>query len=145
MLKDSRFQNTICVGPIRDQTYENLHHYNQRVVGRLEESGAASRAGAGGSGNSGLSVLPRATVVSAAGSDGGPGARMPVRSALGATASSAAVHATRAHGVESRYYGHPGPPFWVFGDRSFANKMQWVPPFSVSDLIARDRRESPDV
>ena len=27
MLKDSRFQNTICVGPIRDQTYENLHHY----------------------------------------------------------------------------------------------------------------------
>ena len=35
MLKDSRFQNTICVGPIGDQTYENLHHYmvaQDRVV-----------------------------------------------------------------------------------------------------------------
>jgi hypothetical protein len=27
MLKNSRFQITICVGPIRDQTYENLYHY----------------------------------------------------------------------------------------------------------------------
>jgi hypothetical protein len=26
MLKDSRRQLTICVGPIGDQTYENLHH-----------------------------------------------------------------------------------------------------------------------
>jgi hypothetical protein len=26
--KDSRYQVFICVGPIRDQTYKNLHHYN---------------------------------------------------------------------------------------------------------------------
>ena len=31
------------------------------------------------------------------------------------------------------------------GGRSFASKMQWVPPFSVSDLIASDQREPPDV
>jgi hypothetical protein len=35
MLKDSRFQFSICVGPIRDKTIENLHHYmvaQDRVV-----------------------------------------------------------------------------------------------------------------
>ena len=31
------------------------------------------------------------------------------------------------------------------GGRSFASKMQWVPPFSVSDLVASDQREPPDV
>jgi hypothetical protein len=33
MLKDSRRQLTICVGPIGDQTYENLHyHYNAALI-----------------------------------------------------------------------------------------------------------------
>jgi hypothetical protein len=120
---------------------------DQHVVGRLGEGGAASGAGAGGIGNSGLSVLPRAALVPAAGDDGGSGARVAVRPALGAAGQQqqSAPLGPAEWSLALVVISCGSHPLWFSGGRSFASKMQWVPPFSVSDLIASDQQEPPDV
>ena len=43
MLKDSRFQVYICVGPIRDKIIENLHHYSVGSMTLCRTKGAVRK------------------------------------------------------------------------------------------------------
>jgi hypothetical protein len=45
--KDSKFQVSIYVGPIRDKTYENLHHYTHLFISLVAESNTALLAALG--------------------------------------------------------------------------------------------------